>query len=121
MKIAVVGSREFGNKAMVCAVLGECVFNVDTIVSGGARGVDSWGAAWAKEHCDLPPIIFKAEWDKYPKVAGFLRNTTIVENCDIVLAFWDGQSTGTVDTITKAIEKGIPVKVWMPDGTRHLR
>jgi hypothetical protein len=31
------------------------------------------------------------------------RNTLIAEHSNIIIAFWDGQSTGTKDTVDKAL------------------
>jgi len=42
------------------------------------------------------------DWDKYRKSAGFIRNQQIIDACTFVLAFWDGKSKGTKDTIDKA-------------------
>jgi hypothetical protein len=42
------------------------------------------------------------DWDKHGKAAGFIRNQEIVDNCDFVVAFWDGASRGTKDTIDRA-------------------
>lgn len=39
------------------------------------------------------------------------RNKLIVDECDCVLAFWDGQSHGTKFTIDYAKEKGKPIKI----------
>lgn len=51
-------------------------------------------------------IEYLPDWDKYGKSAGFKRNTTIVEACDTLLAFWDGKSRGTQDSIAKAEKLG---------------
>lgn len=32
-----------------------------------------------------------------------MRNTDIIENAEFVVAFWDGQSKGTKDSIDKAV------------------
>ncbi|KKL45313.1 hypothetical protein LCGC14_2356910, partial [marine sediment metagenome] len=53
--------------------------------------------------------VYRAEWDKYGKSAGFLRNQTIIDNCDMVVAFWDGKSKGTADTINKAKRSKKPI------------
>jgi hypothetical protein len=50
------------------------------------------------------------------RTAGFTSNTTIVRDSDVVIAFWDGKSTGTLDTIEKAKALGKPVGVVLPDG-----
>ncbi len=51
---------------------------------------------------------FIADWNKYGKSAGFRRNIDIVDNSDCVIAFWDGNSKGTLNSVTTAINKGIP-------------
>jgi hypothetical protein len=43
------------------------------IVSGGARGADTLAERYAKDN-GLEFVEFKAEWDKYGKSAGFIRN-----------------------------------------------
>ncbi len=46
------------------------------------------------------------------KEAYFARITTIIDNSDELIAFHINQTEGTQDTITKAQDKGIPVKVF---------
>lgn len=105
MKLAIVGSRTFYDYVKFLDTLR--LFNKhpkdfpSTVISGGADGADSLGKRYAKEF-NLPYIEFPAEWNKYGKSAGFIRNQLIVDNCDMVLAFWDGESRGTADTIEKA-------------------
>ena len=45
----------------------------------------------------------------YGKSAGFKRNDQIVYNSDCIIAFWDGKSKGTLNTVSTAINKGLPV------------
>lgn len=80
------------------------------LVSGGARGADKLGENFADEH-QLEKIIFPAEWKKYGAAAGPIRNKLIVEDCDEVIAFWDGKSTGTNHSIGYARELGKPVQI----------
>jgi hypothetical protein len=108
-RIAIVGSRNFSKPELVFNFVKQ--LSEDTvIVSGGARGVDTWAELAAKKR-GLGLLVFPAEWDKYGKRAGYLRNITIVENCDKVVAFWDGQSRGTQHTVSIAKSKNIPVKI----------
>ena len=51
------------------------------------------------------------EYDKYGKGAPLERNKLIVDECDCVLAFWDGQSHGTKFTLDYAKEKNKPIKI----------
>ena len=107
MRLAIVGGRDFNNYELLESILWDLLhvrrsdIPKDIIVSGGAKGADSLGKKYAKEE-ELECVEYLPEWDKYGKSAGFLRNQTIVNNCDMVLAFWDGQSRGTADTIEKA-------------------
>lgn len=53
-----------------------------------------------------------ADWKRYGRRAGPMRNTEMLESgVQAVLAFWDGESRGTLDTMTKARKMGIPVRV----------
>ena len=101
-KLAIIGGRDFNDQDLLLKYMGLFLFeDVEEIVSGGANGADSLGERYANYY-GIPVKIFKAEWAKYSKSAGFIRNQTIVDNCDMVLAFWDGVSRGTADTIAKA-------------------
>lgn len=64
------------------------------IVSGGAKGVDKMAERFAKEnHIEME--VIPAEWNKFGRSAGFLRNQTIIEACNAVIVFWDGVSSGS--------------------------
>ena len=41
------------------------------------------------------------------------RNITIIENADIVLAFWDGVSRGTKHVIDNCKKRNIPVEIYI--------
>ena len=101
MKLAIVGGRDFNDYELLLDVMDCHLMVPEKIISGGALGADRLGERWAKYYGVLIER-FLPEWDKYGKSAGFLRNQTIVDNCDMVLAFWDGKSRGTADTIDKA-------------------
>ncbi len=103
MKLAIIGGRDFNDPALLASIIHNFLSPnfFRHIVSGGAKGADSLGAAFAK-HNGLKLTVFPPQWAKYSKSAGFVRNQTIVDNCDMLLAFWDGKSQGTADTIAKA-------------------
>ena len=97
MKVAIVGSRSI-NDQMFVEYLFRCftyIFGKPTkIISGGARGIDTFAEDFAHTfNIDLQ--VFKPDWAKYGKKAGFIRNEDIIKNCDICLAIWDGESHGT--------------------------
>jgi hypothetical protein len=47
--------------------------------------------------------------------AAYERNEKIVKNSQEIVAFWDGSSPGTADTIRLAKKFGKPVKVILPE------
>lgn len=109
MRLAVVGSRSIVDFAVVLMAVQESGFNdISLIVSGGASGVDSLAEAYAKAK-GLECRVFKPDWTKYGKRAGFVRNALIVNECDALVAVWDGKSKGTMHSVALAQERGIPV------------
>lgn len=80
------------------------------IVSGGAVGVDSVADSWAKAN-NLETIIYKPNYKVYGKRAPLVRDEEMVEFADIVIAFWDGKSKGTLYTVNYAKKIGRKVIV----------
>ena len=122
MKIAIVGSREFCDKELVQNITYQLMQDgeLTEFVSGGAKGVDSWAENEVGEfNNNLSPearigvIVFKPDWDKYGKRAGFLRNIDIVKNADMVIAFWDGKSRGTKHSIDLAVKQEKPTNIYV--------
>ena len=108
MKVAVVGSRTFTDYILLKETLDKLYPNIQLIVSGGAQGADSLAEKYAQEE-GIPTLIIYPEWKKYGKAAGFVRNKDIVGAGDILVAFWDGASKGTKDSIdfAKKLDKRI--------------
>ena len=77
----------------------------DTICSGGCpKGADKFAERIA-EKFKVPIKIFHADWYKYGKHAGLVRNTLIAQNSDILIACVALDRTGgTEDTITKFVK-----------------
>lgn len=113
--IAVVGSRHFD--ATYYSILAFCIkFRMQDIhkhigiVSGGAKGADTLAEMFANANL-LPLTVFKPDWDKYGRSAGFRRNQDIVDASDEIIALWDGESRGTLDTMSKALQQNKTVFV----------
>lgn len=104
MKIAIVGSRDFTNyEAMKKAFdIVKEQYPVSEILTGCAMGADSLAVQLANER-DYKLTVFKADWNRYGKGAGPVRNTDLVNKSDIVMVFWNGISRGSKDVIRKAI------------------
>lgn len=108
MRIAVIGSRRFADAALVARVMADYRDRITLLVSGGAAGADTLGAEWA-EAAGVPTRIFlPATRDR---TGFFARNRRIVEAAELVIAFWDGRSTGTAHTLDQARRRGVPVRV----------
>jgi hypothetical protein len=112
MRVAIVGSRDFTDfEKLELEILKRiCVEKIEKVVSGGAKGADTLAKLFAEKH-KIPFVDFKPDWAKYGKGAGLMRNTTIIENADIVFAFPTATSKGTRDSIRKSQEKGKIMKV----------
>ena len=112
-KIAIVGSRGWSDVDRITKYIRSVGRDVQ-IVSGGARGADSIAEKIAR-HEGLPIKIFlpnTAEWGA--RIALLMRNSEIVAYCDELIAFWDGISAGTKDSIDKAIAAKKHVTIFYP-------
>lgn len=74
---------------------------ITRIVSGGATGVDSLAELFAKKH-DIPLVVHAADWRRFGRRAGPMRNKNIIRDIDILLAFPSEHSVGTLHTIQEA-------------------
>lgn len=114
--VLIAGSRGFTDRSRLFKVMdsllsrwlgqGETI----TIISGGARGADALGEAYARErgfNCTVVP----AEWNKYGRSAGYRRNQVMAAMADALVAFWDGSSPGTRHMIGLARERGLPLRI----------
>lgn len=113
-RTAIVGSVDFPSPRLVEELVASLPEGA-VIVSGGAPGVDTYAIEAAKAH-GLGTIIHDADWEKYGRRAGPLRNEQIVADADRVVAFWNGKSRGTLNTLAIAADAGLPIQVIGPTG-----
>lgn len=119
MKTIIAGSRDITDYQILCAAIKESGIVITEVVSGGARGVDTLGERYAKEN-NLPLTRKPAEWDKYGKAAGALRNIQMAEESQALIAVWNG-SRGTQHMIGVAQDKGLKVHVHKIDPSQTLK
>lgn len=81
-----------------------------TIISGGARGADTLGERYARER-GYGVQRFPADWKRYGRSAGMIRNGEMAKAAKALIAFWDGQSPGTGNMIRTARRQGLDVHV----------
>lgn len=106
LHIAVVGSRNFDNYELLSDALDFYVNKADTIISGGAKGADTFAEVWASKN-SVNCTVYKPDYKRYGRYkAPHIRNQKIVDDSDIIIAFWDYKSKGTKSTIDKARAAG---------------
>lgn len=112
MKVIIAGSRSFNNFALLCERASFFIgSHTDvTIVSGTARGADQLGELFAAKF-GYAVERFPADWDRFGKRAGYLRNEQMAKAADCLIAFWDGRSKGTAHMIDLAYKHGLNVRV----------
>jgi len=99
-RVAIVGSRDFPSQYIVERFIYKLPEHW-VIISGGARGVDTFVEKTALHH-HRDMIVYKPDWAKFGKNAGFMRNNTIVRDADMVVAFHHNNSKGTKHSIQLA-------------------
>jgi len=114
-KLIVAGGRDFSDMQRLCNEIfslahGELYNHAVSIVSGMARGADNMAATFADVN-KVQLHKFPADWDKYGKAAGHIRNKAMAEFADGLLAFWDGKSRGTKNMIQTMEAMGKDVRV----------
>ena len=120
MRLIVAGGREFTNfyvaRKTICGVLLHTSFDDVVVVNGGARGADTMGKKFADTY-DIRSKLFPANWDKFGKRAGYMRNEQMAEYGTHLIAFWDEKSKGTKHMIKRAQAWGIFIAVFDYHGT----
>ena len=113
MVVLVCGSRFYSDYARVYQYLKSLEW-VSQVVAGGCRGADALAVRAAKA-CGYPFREFPADWRKFGKAAGPIRNQRMLDEGkpDLVLAFHENpdESKGTKDMIRRARRQGIPVRL----------
>lgn len=110
MKIAIIGSRDLEEDWVTKRVINILSSNANVeVISGGARGVDTW----VKECCETMSIPIKIIKPINPsnKLDYLFRNVEIITLADKIIALWDGKSKGTKFVIDYATSRGKEVEV----------
>lgn len=114
MKIIIAGSRSITSMEHVVRAIELSGFKITEVVSGGAKGVDQLGEAWASIN-DIPIKPFKADWTRHGRQAGILRNIQMAKYADGLIAVWDGVSAGTHHMVREAISNKLDIALYRID------
>lgn len=114
-KLIVAGSRDFDDAFQLQTEVTHFVEQLGdeyavSIVSGMARGADRLAWEFAREN-QVICHEFPADWDKYGKAAGHIRNSEMAKFADGLIAFWDGESGGTKNMIETMRNLNKPVEI----------
>lgn len=111
MNLVVFGGRDFNNYELLKTTIESTKAfregKITHVVCGMAQGADLLGKRWAEEQ-GLEVIKRPADWDRYGKAAGAIRNREMAEISDGGIGFWDGKSTGTNNMINNLKKLHIP-------------
>lgn len=114
-KIIIAGGRTFEDYDYLEKCVKEHFSAIENknieIVSGGAKGVDKMGERFAYENY-FTCTIFEADWASFGRSAGPKRNAQMAEYATHLIAFWDGESKGTMSMIKLAKKNNLDVKVF---------
>lgn len=106
MKVAVIGLR-----GLTISSLGDYLpCDTTEIISGGAKCVDTCARDYNLSH-GIKITEYLPEYEKYGRAAPLKRNITIIQNADLLLAFWDEKSKGTKFVIDSCEKLRVEVRV----------
>ena len=115
MKTIIAGSRTITNYEDVLEAISLVGWDITEVVSGGAKGVDRMGERYAKYY-KIPLKRFPANWDKYGKSAGIIRNNDMAKYADALIAIWDLKSKGTKHMIDIAMVFKLDILIHIVEG-----
>ena len=106
MKLLIAGSRSITDLDLSPYIPDD----VDTVICGGADGIDRLAEQYADKH-HLSKYILRPRYDLYRRAAPLKRNEQMVELADSVLIIWDGRSKGTQHTIKYSKKLNKPLTI----------
>ena len=122
MRVLVCGSRDWTDAALILETL-RGVAEVTVVIHGAAPGADTL-AGEAARAMGIPVQAFPADWDRYGRAAGPIRNQRMLDegHPDLVLAFHDdiASSRGTADMFRRALAAGVQVRLVSHRGIQDL-
>ncbi|HET9410736.1 MAG TPA: SLOG family protein [Candidatus Dormibacteraeota bacterium] len=112
MRVAIVGSRHFSDPDRVAEYIDGLPARA-SIITGSASGVDA-AATKAARTRGLAVQVMPASFDEVSDASkSAARNQRLVDACDVLVAFWDGASSGTRATVERALDSGKEVHVFL--------
>jgi hypothetical protein len=116
IRLIIAGSRDFNNSELLDREVDRYLEEIlkegceIEIISGGARGADRLGEAYAKIR-DYKVKKFIPDWEKYKKSAGYIRNEEMAKYATHCIIFNLDRSKGSVHMENIAIKYKLGLKV----------
>lgn len=111
MRILVCGGRDLDDKEFIFSTLDalDKEVGIHYVITGGARGADYWANCWASHH-KKEVSVFPAQWEKFGKGAGIIRNKQMLDygQPEMIVAFPGGR--GTADMVKRAKKAEVEVR-----------
>ena len=111
MQTIIAGSRNLEDYNLVIEAVSKAPWEPTVVVSGGAKGIDSLAEQWAVA-TGIPCEKYPANWKKYGRAAGPIRNKEMAEKAEALIAIWDGKSNGTKNMIALARKAELSIFVY---------
>lgn len=119
LRVVICGSRQISDPEEVRKAISDGAkkfaaqgAEIGVVMSGQAAGPDTIAAYLAQAH-GIPVEKYPAEWSKYDRRAGIVRNEKMAETMEACIAIWDGTSRGTNNMIMLAQRK-------LPESMIHI-
>jgi len=114
MKTIIAGSRNLGETTesisnIIDTIIKKTDYKILTILSGASGQVDNLAIDYAIKN-NIEWYQYPADWNSFNRAAGPIRNLQMVNNADMLILIWDGQSKGSLDVKTKAEKKGLIIQ-----------
>ena len=107
MRLLICGDRNWFEGAAIRDLLLQ--YKPEVVIEGEAKGADTLARIHA-EMLNIPVLKFPADWEKYGRAAGPIRNSQMLKegNPDVVVGFHNriDDSKGTRDMLTRAKKAG---------------
>lgn len=126
MIVAISGSRTITDEAKVCEILDELLGSIpinvsashpdllgevlDLVLVGDAKGVDTIAETWSRDR-GIPFEVVRPDYRRYRRGGALRRSEQMIARADLLVAIWDGRSSGTKHIIEYARENECPVNV----------
>lgn len=110
MRTIVAGSRTIKDYSIVKQAIENSGFDVTTLISGTADGVDKLAEQWAVEN-NVTIEQHTEDWNKWGRAAGPVKNQEMADCAEACIIVWDKVSKGTKNMMMQAIKNGLKLYV----------